>query len=412
MAARAEKSQGYTRGIAQEEKRLKLRRWTLDDTAISVKDPVLQNKINTIYDAINSLEAQSTRGTWVSQLEDNLNGNLKKRYDDMPDTNTEKGNVSFSECGSQTARIVNEGRYAAYLLGFGQDYLAAIGCNHVGVIEELPERNFLHKHGCTPAAFDQGGIKQAHEFQKLKPWLMSDKIGLMAMRTSWCDDYLERFAQDHAGQTPNFVILGGGWDFRLLRVTSLREAGGKLFEVDAPGTQKLKLEALEKVIESGIYEVCNRKNRDAITYVNCDFANESWFDKLVKAGMDASKPTAILMEGITYYIPEEAIRANLEIVSNKFPNAPATIAFDYPNPEIREFMQKAMKKIGEPWLFASTSDNMENIVEECDLRVIENLSPASLLDVYVPRRKSDGLPISPAGDVKAFLVAGNKNVNF
>lgn len=403
-------NKGYTYSRARDPAKLAQRQWVLDDSSLGDSKPAPEprNQVN--------FEANPEEAVALSNF---LKGALLVQDDDDDDFSTdcttttlhaEKKNISHSGQGSQTARVVNEGRYGAYLLGFGQDNLSEIGVLHEGLLEDKVEPDFLQRHGCTPGVFKVGGLEAARALLKENPWMVYDKHAFMAVRTSWIDDVLETFAIDHAGKSPNFVILGGGWDFRLFRLPLQHLAGGgKLYEVDAVGTQSRKLAAIENAIQSGSYEEITVESRDAITYVTCDFETESWFDRLQKAGLDNANPTVVIMEGITYYITEQAVRANLEIISQRFPKTEALIAFDYPGPEMHKLMQEHMSKLGEPWLFKATPEEMEKIVRESQLQVLENLSIADLFEVYVPSRKSDNLPVSVGSSLKKMLVAGNDN---
>ncbi len=68
---------------------------------------------------------------------------------------------------------------------------------------------------------------------------------------------------------PQFVILGAGFDTRAFRLPG--QARVRSFEVDAPKTQAVKREILEK---AGI-------TRRGVTFVAADFEKEDWLAKLV-----------------------------------------------------------------------------------------------------------------------------------
>lgn len=124
----------------------------------------------------------------------------------------------------------------------------------------------------------------------------------IAVRTAWLDEHVLRWIRDHAAPT-QVVVLGAGLDARAAR---LAHEGVRFFEVDQPATQKEKLARLGHL---------PGYPRDAATYVACDFEKDDFLDRLAKNGFDPACPALILWEGVTYYLPEPAIRATLRRVS-------------------------------------------------------------------------------------------------
>jgi len=129
----------------------------------------------------------------------------------------------------------------------------------------------------------------------------------IAVRTAWLDEHVLRWIRDRAAEKSaaptQVVVLGAGLDARAAR---LAHEGVRFFEVDQPATQKDKLARLGQV---------PGYPKDAATYVTCDFEKDDFLDRLGKSGFDASSPALILWEGVTYYLPEVAIRATLRRVS-------------------------------------------------------------------------------------------------
>jgi methyltransferase (TIGR00027 family) len=76
----------------------------------------------------------------------------------------------------------------------------------------------------------------------------------------------------HLADIAQFVILGAGFDTRAFRLP--KEGRVRSFEVDAPKTQAVKRETLEK---AGI-------DSTGVTFVAADFEKEDWLTRLVDAG--------------------------------------------------------------------------------------------------------------------------------
>lgn len=77
-------------------------------------------------------------------------------------------------------------------------------------------------------------------------WRGKGVIGFLAARERYIDDYLaERLKQDFC----QLVILGAGYDSRAYRFLG-QNGPMRVFEVDHPATQRIKLECVQKVFGS------------------------------------------------------------------------------------------------------------------------------------------------------------------
>lgn len=132
-----------------------------------------------------------------------------------------------------------------------------------------------------------------------------------SLRSEFFDDTLH----DAIERVQQVVILGAGWDTSAYE--QLRYWNHPIFEVDTPPTQHAKIEALDM---AGI-------DRIHVTFVETNFNQVSWFDSLVQNGFDPAVPTYVLWEGVTMYLPEDAIRSTLEQIAELAPGS--MIAFDY-----------------------------------------------------------------------------------
>ena len=72
---------------------------------------------------------------------------------------------------------------------------------------------------------------------------MPGTLGAILCRTRYIDDVLKRSLEEGLDQV---VILGAGFDTRAYRISSMD--GVQVFEVDLPGTRKLKQIRVEKVL--------------------------------------------------------------------------------------------------------------------------------------------------------------------
>ncbi len=158
----------------------------------------------------------------------------------------------------------------------------------------------------------------ACRFARYKPVLFCGPVTrpatvmmFMALRNQFYDQAL----REAVVNVEQVVILGAGWDTRAYE--KLRGVDVRIFEVDTPATQQAKTAALQEAgIESG-----------HVTFVETDFNQVSWVDALQKHGFEPALPTFVLWEGVTMYLPEEAVRSTLAAVAELGPGS--LIAFDY-----------------------------------------------------------------------------------
>ena len=183
----------------------------------------------------------------------------------------------------------------------------------------------------------------------------------------------DRNMERNIDQVEQVVIMGAGYDLRVLKY-----AGGKnikVFELDKPAIQNMKIAALKKA----------KIDHDLITYVPIDFNNESWSDKLLKYGFDTKKKTFFLWEGVTPLISEEIVRHTLHTITSISPKG-SVISLDYFSKSIvtgegnwvmKQFI-KLLRKTGEELLFGidtsgDACEETEKLLKECGF-TLKNLT--------------------------------------
>jgi methyltransferase (TIGR00027 family) len=134
-------------------------------------------------------------------------------------------------------------------------------------------------------------------------------------RVRYFDDFVKNSLEEGLKQ---LVILGAGYDTRAYRIEGLK-GKVRVFEVDHPDTQSVKIEKIKKIF--GYLP-------DHVTYVPVDFETENLGERLVSQGYDRLLKTLFLMEGLVMYIPPEAVDETLSfIVQNS--GKESAILFDY-----------------------------------------------------------------------------------
>jgi len=128
--------------------------------------------------------------------------------------------------------------------------------------------------------------------------------GMNLIRTRFFDERLQHAVSGGAAQV---VILGAGYDSRAYRMRELLKAV-RVFEVDYGPTQEYKKRRVREIFG------CLPPN---VIYVSIDFTREKLADVLVMAGYRSDQMTFFIWEGVTQYIPEDAIRSTLRFVATQ-----------------------------------------------------------------------------------------------
>lgn len=303
-------------------------------------------------------------------------------------------NNSIEEGGSLTAIWTLASRAQEFHCGFGPDALAARLIEHVSV------SGSTSWGGVTASrAWLQLMRVYWHTFKRSLLDMFSRcgrfPMGLFAylqVRTVWLDDVVAAFAQRHPQQTWNLVILGAGYDTRCYRLPL--DVAVKRYEVDAPGTQKAKLGVLEK---SGI-------DPGETIFVSCDFATQSWVERLKEHGFDASKPSCFIWEGVTYYLPPDVVAATLKEVAAMASGS--VIAFDFFWKEwcLASATLAVMKQVGERFKCALDRNDLWRLLKLSELECAELLEYKELGNRYLPKHPN-GRFIDHLGDFGGFVVA-------
>jgi methyltransferase (TIGR00027 family) len=168
----------------------------------------------------------------------------------------------------------------------------------------------------------------------------------IALRTAAIDEAI-------SGGYAQLVLLGAGLDARAYRLRSV--ANGRVFEVDHPASQRLKLEYARGLEPSA----------RAIEYVAADFLHDDIDTLLAKAGHDAKVATAWIIEGVAMYLPVAVTTRLLDVVSAR--SAPGSIlALTYIHASRRAIARRVggvfLGALGEPFREAfSRADITERI---------------------------------------------------
>jgi methyltransferase (TIGR00027 family) len=143
--------------------------------------------------------------------------------------------------------------------------------------------------------------------RKLALWYVERKHPFMfdciPARTRYVDEYVNSCVDAGIQQLVN---LGAGYDSRAYRLDKLKEHV-RVFEVDHPATQGLKVDKIKKILGS---------IPSNVIYVPMDFNKENLREKLFHSGYEKDKKTLFIWEGVTPYLTAEAVYETLNFVAN------------------------------------------------------------------------------------------------
>jgi methyltransferase (TIGR00027 family) len=200
--------------------------------------------------------------------------------------------------------------------------------------------------------------------------------------------FIEDLVMEQAGRgVAQYVLLGAGLDSFAQRRPDIASRLN-IFEVDRPGPQAWKQQRLME-LGYGIPEWLH--------LVPVDFEAESWWQHLVAAGFDRSKPAVVASTGVSLYLSKDANAATLRQMAALAPGSTFAMTFILPleltAPEERagfEAAIKGAKASGTPFVSFFTPDGMIEMAREAGFKHAKHVSGDDLAQRYFAGR-SDGL---------------------
>jgi methyltransferase (TIGR00027 family) len=228
-------------------------------------------------------------------------------------------------------------------------------------------------------------------------WFLTERrvpgvVGDVVVRTKFIDDYLEHCID---GGILQLVILGAGYDSRAYRIEGLK-GKVKVFEVDHPATQKLKIEKLKKLLGS---------MPGHVVHVPIDFNREKLDQSLFESGYNRNLKTLFIWEGVTYYLTAQAVDETLAfVVNNSGPGSSIILNYMYDSAvdgtcelEVARKHRDLVAKVGEPFTFGIKEGTIEEFLSNRGFYQVTNVSTEFLKGVYLKEenRKRKLLPHQP-----------------
>lgn len=234
--------------------------------------------------------------------------------------------------------------------------------------------------------FDQEKSETLETFDEKLMWVMNNQtIPQLVSRARYAEDGLRSAIERGFKQ---YVILGAGFDTFALRQEKLPE-DFIIYEIDHPATQTFKINRLLKI---GIDIPKN------VRFVPVDFRSDSLRAELKKSGFDEQEYTYFSLLGVVMYLAKKDFYQLLSSVAKMSANGSSFI-FDYLddtafNERLASKKLTQMRQItaqtGEPMITGFDSFELDLELQDCQMLLYENLSPANIEDMFFKGRE-DGL---------------------
>jgi len=193
-------------------------------------------------------------------------------------------------------------------------------------------------------------------------------FGCIAGRTRYIDEYLKVCIDAGIEQ---LVILGAGYDSRAQRFRELK-GKVKVFELDQPATQRVKVERVAKIFGSLPTNV---------VYLPIDFDNDKLGEKLTGSCFNRNLKTLFIWEGVTMYITAEAVNETLAFIAANSVKG-SSIIFNYirrsvpdgtHEPEYANKLRTTHQR-EESFRFAIEDKAIETFLSERGFNLVENVT--------------------------------------
>jgi methyltransferase (TIGR00027 family) len=264
-----------------------------------------------------------------------------------------------------------------------QSYKTAYGAAYARLIEQyVPEEEKLFEDNVIGIFFSRN-INIMLKFNWIRRLYMLSYnavspgvYGLQVCRTKFIDDRLNEAINTGITQ---IVILGAGLDTRGYRINYPKET--KIYEVDLPVLQNKKMEIIKKHFGT---------MPSNIEYVPIDFNTQYLGEVLSEKNFDFCKPSFFIWEGVTQYIPEDAVRRTLEFIAE----APggSQIIFTYVLRSViekksliggSEFLMTSMEAGDHGWKFGISPDEVREFIRPYGLELVKSGEPEYFERVYL-----------------------------
>lgn len=234
-----------------------------------------------------------------------------------------------------------------------------------------------------------------------KPRLVTDALvkarALIVMRSRYVDDELVDAVERGITQ---YVILGAGLDTSPYLDDHLSRQL-RVFEVDHPDTQRLKIERLAAAGIGAPENLC---------YVPIDFESQSLAEALSQAGFNENRAAFFSWLGVSYYLQPESVRDVLSYVAGLAPGSQLVFDFMLADSVLGDRERQALARITaflekyrEPLLCRFEPQLLQDLLYSVGFSGTEHLNWVDAMDRYFKGR-ADGMYLDPTTQIMSAVV--------
>lgn len=202
-------------------------------------------------------------------------------------------------------------------------------------------------------------------------------------RTKYIDELLKTAVSNGVQQV---IILGAGFDTRAVRLDFLKSI--PVIEIDHPNTSNFKAEIYKKRIG---------RIPENVTFLQIDFNKQNLDQLAAENNLDFSKPTAVIWEGVTNYLTEEAVKSTFSFISKFTQNSYVIFTYVHKeilkNPELflgGEKLLKDLEKLEEHWTFGFMPNELPEYLNQFNIQLLEDLGADEYRQKFLPDRAEKG----------------------
>jgi methyltransferase (TIGR00027 family) len=233
-------------------------------------------------------------------------------------------------------------------------------------------------------------------------WRGPGVMGLLVCRDRYIDDEMQRCLQESMEQ---IVILGAGFDSRAYRFKDLI-GNARIFEVDHPATQQVKLERLKAIFGS---------IPQYVTYVPIDFEQQTLRQRLQECGYRTDLKTLFIWQGVIYYLEPGAADSTLTFIARNSSPGSALI-FDYINQSLLDLqnhsevrnMRRYRGLTGEPLKSGIPDGSIAAYLQSRGFILQNNIQSQELKRLYCTGKNSNR-NITSGYAIATAIVAGSQS---
>jgi methyltransferase (TIGR00027 family) len=208
-------------------------------------------------------------------------------------------------------------------------------------------------------------------------WAGPGVQGFLVARCRYMDDILLESLEQGVKQV---VILGAGYDSRAYRFRQLMP-GIRVFEVDHPATQQVKIKKVMAVLgELPLH----------VSYVSVDFNRETLEIRVPECGYDESLKTLFIWEGVIMYLTSDAVDSTLRFIAQNSGSG-SQVIFDYIYTALMDGtvrhgevsrMRRARRVSGEGLTFAIPEGKVQEFMEKRGFTNVVDVTSEELHRLY------------------------------